>query len=323
MKYTPLFFLVILMLGCSQVQAQAPDIYEDCDKIEDSLAWLICTAKAEVTATAAALPDVPVPTGVRATTGLYPPHILVEWDTPPDTAQEIYVRAEYPPPRPGHGIEGGEMKSKLLRVKPSQFSYVRPCDVSDSHIRIINRCFGSSTFNRFALYPGRVYGITVTFGIKDKGRESAEIVWARIPLDAPTHTPIPSPTWTPLPYWANTPGFWSPTPTPVPPGWDTPTPEPTAYYGTVIPTLTPAPWQFTHWTPTPTRESYPTFTPYPTNTPYPSITPYPTRTPYPTAVPNRDRESLERQVADLQARVDLLERKLADLERYLGVTWSE
>lgn len=63
----------------------------------------------------------------------------------------------------------------------------------------------------------------------------------------------------------------------------------------------------------------PTRTPYPTATPVP----WPTRTPYPTTVPNRDRASLERQVAELQARVDLLERKLADMERYLGITWSE
>lgn len=62
-----------------------------------------------------------------------------------------------------------------------------------------------------------------------------------------------------------------------------------------------------------------------TRTPYPTATPVPrpTRTPYPTAVPNRDRASLESQVAELQARVDLLERKLADMERYLGVTWRD
>jgi hypothetical protein len=37
-----------------------------------------------------------MPTGVTAVAGLYPPHILVEWDTPPDFVQEILVRAKYP-----------------------------------------------------------------------------------------------------------------------------------------------------------------------------------------------------------------------------------
>ena len=321
------FLIGLFAAACNDVEAQEPDFDAHCDKIEDSLAWLVCTAEAELTATAEARPPVPIPTGVKASTGLYPPHILLEWDDPPDTAQRILVEVGYPP-NPGHPLEGGEKgffnhyrnpednafsgrgRSALV-VKPSEFSYVRPCDVSDSHIRITNRCFGSSTFNKFALKAGRIYGVRVTFAINDRGREHSEVIWVRIPLDAPTPTPWPTATWTPLPYWANTPGFWSPTPTPVPPGWDTPTPEPTPYYGTVIPTLTPAPWQFTHWTPTPTR------------TPYPTVTPRPTMTPYPTAVLNRDRETLERQVADLQAQVDLLERKLAALERYLGVTWGE
>jgi hypothetical protein len=75
--------------------------------------------------------------------------------------------------------------------------------------------------NRFSLKAGRVYGVTVTFATKDQGRESAEVVWARIPLDAPTPTPWLTITPTPLPAWVH----WTPTPTPIP-AWATPTPIP-------------------------------------------------------------------------------------------------